>query len=150
MQKPSSLPYSLFILCAVGGYLGYLVYTHDVACVTPITYSLSSYDERFGLSEATIKKDIARAAEVWNDALGKKIFVEVNTAPSLPITFVYEDLQKSIDSIETLNEQIDAAKKKLEKLQSSSADMWESLKTETQKAMDRLKASYRKVASSLK
>jgi hypothetical protein len=97
----------LTILVALGGCYAYLLATKRVPCVTPITYSLVAYDERFGIPQDEIESDIAQAAAVWNKALGRNVFVESST-PDLPVSFAYNSAQHSIDTVASLNNDIDA------------------------------------------
>lgn len=122
MGKQSSLPFSLLVLLGLSGYLGYEIYTHKVPCVTPISYSLASYDARFGFAEPTVRAEIDSAAAVWNDALGKKVFTKEKKI-DLPITFVYEHLQKTIDSLDAINGTIDAQKNDLTALANRYGDL---------------------------
>jgi predicted Zn-dependent protease len=108
-MRGSSLPILLLILVVLGSFLGYTLFTQKIPCVTPISYALTAYDERFGLTRGEIESAIREAAAVWNVALEREVFVEKDDA-ELPIIFLYQELQKTIDSIESINDNIDAAK----------------------------------------
>ncbi len=102
------------VLALASGYLGFLLYTKKIPCVTPITYSLQSYDARFNIEKEELSKDIAAAAKIWNDALGSELFIE-GTQPDIPILFVYGGVQQAVDTIVSLDRDIDAAKQEATK-----------------------------------
>lgn len=109
MQEQKYLIPLLLVLAALVTYLFYLFETRRIPCVTPITYSLAAYDTRFDVSMEEIKSDLKQAAQVWNDALGTDVFIEKDQ-PELPISFVYNKGQRAIDTVESLNADIDAKK----------------------------------------
>jgi hypothetical protein len=58
-------------------------------CTEPILYSVGSFDGRFGVSANQFEKDIAGAASVWNDALGRPLFKYSADGP-LKIDLIYD------------------------------------------------------------
>ena len=113
-MRVSSLPFLLVVLAALGGYFAYVVHGQVIPCVTPITYSLTGLDERFGLSKDKVELDLRQAAAVWNEALGKEVVVDAgNSAPELPVSFVYDKTQATVDTIEHLSDDIDTLKAEL-------------------------------------
>ena len=93
--------YSLIILAAIG------IALYDakpiqqiisawlyVPCAKPITYSIGSYDPRFGLTDTELQNDIAEAAQVWNDALGKPLLKYDMNSP-LKVNFTYDNRQQA-------------------------------------------------------
>ena len=128
MQKSSNLPFLITVLLGLGGYFGYTVYTAEIACITPITYSLASTDERFNLTTKEIEADLAMAAEVWNKAVGREV-LRVGQDAVLPVAFVYDKTQKTVDTISSLEENIDASKEALTEI----ANEYATLKTQYEK-----------------
>ena len=109
-MSPRLRLFTLFVIMfLLLGYLGYEFYTRRVPCVTPTTYALAAYDQKFGIPQDEVVSDIDQAAEVWNDALGREVFVE-SANPELPISFVYDASQQAEDTISSLNAAIDKTK----------------------------------------
>ncbi len=104
-----SLHVLITILLVLVGYLGYLVYTEKVPCVTPITYGVGMYDEHAHVSKEEAVQRMHQAAEVWNDALGRKVFV-AGVSPDLPVNFVYGALQETLDARNAIVDDIDTLK----------------------------------------
>ncbi|MES2006929.1 MAG: matrixin family metalloprotease [Patescibacteria group bacterium] len=115
MQKSSSLPFLLSVLIGLAAFLGYTVYTADIPCVTPITYSLATVDERFNLSTKEVETNLKVAAAVWNEAVGKEV-LKAGEKATLPVSFVYDKTQKTVDTLSSLEEEIDTAKAELTKI----------------------------------
>jgi hypothetical protein len=100
------------LLAALGG-LWYAVSHEVIPCMTPVTFSLVSYDSRFGAPESEIRADLAQASAAWNGALGMKALVEASGTPELPVSFVYDDTQATVDTIGQLSGDIDSLKAQL-------------------------------------
>ena len=149
----SSLPFSLIIMVGALGYLGYVVNEQKIPCVTPLSYSLAAYDERFNLPSSEVSADLRQAARVWNDALGMNAFVEATSTPDLPVSFVYDKTQATVDSIEQLSGDIDTLKAELTSVAnqySSLKDRYESLNARgqaTQEMYDELQTLFSKYES---
>ena len=114
----------LAILVVLTGYFGYLVYTQHTPCVTPITYSLAAYDERFGLPKEEVERNLLKAAAVWNKALGMDALVQ-SSEPVLPVSFVYDETQRTVDSISSIENKIDAQKEELKVIANKYANLKE-------------------------
>jgi hypothetical protein len=113
-MRVSSTPFLLVVLAALCGYFAYVVHEQVIPCVTPVTYSLASLDDRFGISKEEADLDLKKAAAVWNDALGKDALVEAKgAAPELPVSFVYDKTQATVDTLEHLSDDIDTLKQEL-------------------------------------
>ncbi len=136
MRGQSSLLLLIITLLGLAGYLGYEIYTVKIPCVTPLSYSLAHYDEKFGISEAAAKQDMNAAAAVWNKAVGRKVFFE-NENPDVPVFFTYGALQREIDTVDSLNNHIDATKDELTKV----ANEYAALKNTYEQAARRGKAT---------
>lgn len=89
------------------------MYTAQLPCVKPITYALTAYDARFGLPQEEVNRYVIEAANVWNKKLGKEVFRPADATPELPVTFVYNTTQRTVESISSLQNKIDAQKDEL-------------------------------------
>jgi hypothetical protein len=77
------------VLLGCVGYLLYLYQTRYIPCETPISYGILHLDEHFTGTKSEYESDLAAAAKVWNDAIGKKIFMYQEPA-DVPILFYYQ------------------------------------------------------------
>lgn len=76
--------------------VGVLVFAWNsivLPCEEPLAYSLGSFDARFGITEAEFLKEIARAEKVWEDALGRDLFVSAPDA-SFKINLIFDERQE--------------------------------------------------------
>ncbi len=113
MPKQSSAPFLFVVLAILCGYFGYIVYTASLPCVKPIAFTLTAYDARFGLPQEDVNQYVKDAAAVWNKQLGKEVFKPVATAPELPVIFVYNSTQRTVETVSMLQNKIDAQKDEL-------------------------------------
>ena len=68
-------------------------------CERPITYSIVSFDQRFGLTEAELLNNIKQAEEVWESSIDKQLF-EYSPTGDLKINFIYDYRQEAMDALE--------------------------------------------------
>jgi hypothetical protein len=102
--------FSLLIILGGSLYALYHVWaSRYVPCVTPLHYSLGSFDQRFGVSTSTFLADMRQASKIWNDALGKEIFV-YDPRGDLPVTLVFDKRQATL--VEELKIEADIEAKK--------------------------------------
>ncbi len=74
-------------------------------CAEAIPYSFGPIDKRFGLTKEQIVAKTKEAADLWNSAYGKDLFVYAPEDPSaLPINFIYDRRQQTL----TLGSAIDS------------------------------------------
>lgn len=76
-------------------------------CVLPVTYTIGEVDARFHTSKEELARIARRAEAVWEDALGRDIFVHDNNQ-GVPIHLVFDERQKSSNAEEELREDIEA------------------------------------------
>lgn len=137
----------MLVLLLLAGFYGYVVYNEKIPCVTPLTYSLASYDARFELPKAEVQNDLENAAAAWNDALNKEMLVG-GDHPDLPVTFVYDTTQAAVDTIEALGNNIDVLKSQLTQVANEYGTLkkqYDALNAQgkaTQKMYDDLQALY--------
>jgi hypothetical protein len=62
-------------------------------CPVPISYRLGELDERFGITVDEAMAVLAAAEAVWEDELGRDLFV-YNETSAFPINFIYDERQQ--------------------------------------------------------
>lgn len=73
----------------------YLTYS---ICDKPLSYKIGTVDPQFGLSQSDFKWDADQAAQIWNDAYGKRLFAPNASDPrAVTINLVY-DARSSLNS----------------------------------------------------
>lgn len=87
-------------------------------CVTPIPYTLGSFDSRFGLSKSYFLQTIQDAIFLWETALGKKLFIydSEGKSTSLKISLIYDGRQQLTDNNKLLAAEIENTKTAAEAL----------------------------------
>ena len=93
------------VLVLLGG-VGYFLYPqveHYIApCSEPLTYALTQYDARFGISEAAFADALADAAALLNDAAGKEVIVAAQDA-DISVVLSYGDEQRAAQLGKTIS-----------------------------------------------
>lgn len=106
------------LLLAAFSLTGYSFYKYSLKpCDKPIEYSVGSFDQRFPISQDQFKKDIEKAASIWEGALGRETF-SYNPSSSFKINLVYDQrqietiqkqkIESGLDAEETLLKQLDS------------------------------------------
>lgn len=83
-----------------------------IPCVNTITYKLGTFDSRFGISKNTFLSTISSSAELWNNAVGKKLF-EYNpngNQNDLTINLIYDGRQQATEDNKLLGTEIENTK----------------------------------------
>lgn len=75
-------------------------------CDTPLYYTVSELDPKFGKSLSNIQEDIKRATDVWSNLYGKPLFVNSPNAV-LTLHFVYDQRSSLSRNISKLQQQLD-------------------------------------------
>ncbi|MFA6394230.1 MAG: matrixin family metalloprotease [Patescibacteria group bacterium] len=76
-------------------------------CRQTITYRVSLSDSRFGISEERLRQAIGEAAEIWNEAAGRKLF-NYEENGNLLISLVYDNRQAAADEQKDLNSKVES------------------------------------------
>jgi myosin heavy subunit len=126
-------------LLAAMFFSGWYYYGEAHPCISPLPYSISKIDERFGLDEETVQKITAEAEAVWEEALGRQLFTYAEDA-AFSIDFVYDTRQARSEAAE-------AEKAELDKQQSTSKSINEEY-TKLLAEYDTLKKEYESKVSS--
>jgi len=75
-------------------------------CSEPITYSIDTFDARFGVTKEEFKKDIQKAESIWEKQTGKQLF-EYSDTGILKINLTYDYRQKATDQMKEVGVGID-------------------------------------------
>ncbi len=70
-------------------------------CQQPITYSLGTFDTRFGISKQAFLNDINQAVQIWESPINKKLF-EYSDTGSLKINLIYDYRQEATLKLQQL------------------------------------------------
>jgi hypothetical protein len=95
----------VFFVLAIGA-SGYLFYSYAVPCKVPVRYTIGVLDERFGLSEESLKSALAEAEALWEKPAGVELFVYEKGA-SMPVNLIYDGRQATTEKNNTIKESID-------------------------------------------
>ena len=122
------------------------LYNQYFPCQQPITYSIGTFDKRFGISKDYFLKAIGEAAKIWGSAIDKNLFTYADSGV-LKIHLIYDERQAATVKLQQLGIEIkddratyDMLKVKYESLKSS---------YETQKqALEIMVATYEKARAS--
>ncbi len=92
------LSLSLYWYASVGAY-----------CQAPLTYALVDLDSRFNLSEADALAAISEAETLWEEAVGRELFIQVgkDERPDITISFTFDDRQERAIAEETFRDSLD-------------------------------------------
>ncbi|MFA4975085.1 MAG: matrixin family metalloprotease [Candidatus Paceibacterota bacterium] len=77
-------------------------------CSKPITYSLGSFDEKFGISKEEFLKVVNTAEIIWEKSIDKKLFIyESNGAGALKINLIYDTRQEATQKLKDIGITVD-------------------------------------------
>ncbi len=79
-------------------------------CSSPITYSLGSIDQRFGIATDTVVADLKEAETIWEQPSGKDLFEYEPAGGEVTVSFVYDDRQAATDKLSSMGIQVDQSK----------------------------------------
>lgn len=82
-------------------------------CDRKITYRVGSIDSNFDISESDFIKNIEEATKIWEEGYGKELFI-YDPESSLEINLVYDERQKTLSTIEELENKVDTQKETVE------------------------------------
>lgn len=102
-----SLVISLAVAVLVGGVAWYKL-TANV-CPVPIGYRVASIDSEFNLTEEQARAYLEQAESVWEEEVGRDLFVYDEGAP-LEVKFVFDERQALADSEHSRREYLDEKK----------------------------------------
>ena len=117
-------------------------------CQEPLTYTLGTFDEKFGISKKDFLKNISDAEKVWEGigaVKGKELFAYEPDAKKamMKINLVYDSRQETTDKLKSLGYVIGNDKKSYEELKSKYnilVSNYDSKKVELDKMISRFEA----------
>ncbi|KKS26018.1 MAG: matrixin [Parcubacteria group bacterium GW2011_GWC2_42_6] len=71
-------------------------------CTQPITYKIGNFDERFNISQDDFLAAVARAEQIWQTPVNKKLFTYSPDSAVLTINLVYDFRQESTLQLQKL------------------------------------------------
>ncbi|MES2668312.1 MAG: matrixin family metalloprotease [Patescibacteria group bacterium] len=74
------------------------------SCARPITYAVSAYDPRFGISREAFEQATDEAAQLWNEAAGKNL-IEVSATGEVTVNLAYDERQEAVRIGENITEE---------------------------------------------
>ena len=79
-----------------------------VPCAVPLTWRIARVDDGFGLSTAEARAALQQAANLWEEAVGRRLFPN-DPIGGFPIRFVYDDRQARTQERSGLQKELDEA-----------------------------------------
>jgi hypothetical protein len=70
-------------------------------CAEPITYSIGSFDSRFGISKTAFLSAMAEAEAIWEKPVGKNLFAYAESG-NIKINLVYDFRQEATEKLKAL------------------------------------------------
>jgi predicted Zn-dependent protease len=95
-------------------------------CAKPITYNITTFDSRFGISEKYFLNALAEAEYMWEKPLGRDLFLFSTSTGELKINLVYDYRQQATAKLASMNITVKDDKASYEKLK----DKFDTLKVE--------------------
>lgn len=80
----------------------------SAVCPVPLTYRIGHIDDRFDLDVDEAKEAVENAAEVWESATGRDLFV-FDPLGDLTINFVYDERQAELDAANASRDRLESA-----------------------------------------
>jgi hypothetical protein len=76
-------------------------YNRYFPCRSPISYSLGSFDARFGISQKDFLDSLGQAENIWEKALGKNLF-QYSQGGNLKVNLVYDKRQETTKELSSM------------------------------------------------
>lgn len=89
-------------------------------CQKPLTYSLGTFDTKFGITKADFLSAVDEASQIWDKSINKKLLA-YSPDGKLKINLTYDYRQESTDKLKSLGFTIDNTKSSYDKLKSEYA-----------------------------
>lgn len=113
---------SILFVGAFGAFY-YFEIRQPAPCEEPVTYSIGTFDRRFGLTERDFLDDISRAEKVWSILVGKELFTYKPTGGDLTINLIYDERQQSTDKLEEIQSTISVSRASYDALNAKYSSM---------------------------
>lgn len=95
------------------GSVYYVDYNARTPCSQANTYEIQTVDNRFGLSKEAFSRVTSQAAESWNKAFGKTLFVE-NQSGEISVNLVFDERQELKNQLDNLDKSLTNKKTSLD------------------------------------
>ncbi len=118
-------PYRYEINAKIRGGINYYL-----PCTLPITYSIGTFDTRFGIGKEEFLADMARAEKAWEGVAGKELFHYVETGGVLTLNLVYDSRQATTEKLQKIDGVITDKKTNYDTLKSSYTALNQKLSTQ--------------------
>ena len=106
----------------------------------PITYTMGSFDARFGISQDRFLEIAQEAKKIWEDAAARKLF-EYADDGSIKLNLVYDWRQERLLKAKEQKSKLDEQGRSFDQLQSDYDERWRSL-DEKRRSLDESVQSY--------
>lgn len=119
-------------------------------CDKPIAYSLGEFDTRFSISKAEFLKNVSSAEKIWENSIGKELFIYKPEEVELTINLIYDDRQAATDKLKSIGLVIKDDKETYNSLKTKYDSLSEAYKSKKAtfeqkiKAMESEKANFEK------
>ncbi len=80
--------------------------TQFLPCQQPITYSIGSFDSRFGITKENFLTDVNKAVQIWDKPVNRQLF-EYSPTGSLKINLIYDYRQEATNKLQQLGIVVD-------------------------------------------
>jgi predicted nucleic acid-binding Zn-ribbon protein len=91
-------------------------------CKAPITYSIKTFDKRFGISEKDFLLAIKQAEAIWEKPTWLNLFEE-KAGGDLKINLVYDDRQATTEKLKTIGVSVDSNRASYDAIKSKYEDL---------------------------
>ncbi len=97
-----------------------------IPCEEPLTYSLGSFDSRFGISREAFLSAVSEAEALWEKAIGKELFTHVEEEGRLAVNLIYDYRQEVTEELSEIESVVKTGEASYDALH----DRYQALKSE--------------------
>ncbi len=94
-----------------------------VPCEKPITYTVGSFDRRFGISQKYFLSALAEAEKIWEKPLGKELFVYDPQEAEVSVNLIYDYRQETTKTLSNLGDKLEENETNYKALQGKYNDL---------------------------
>lgn len=95
-------------------------------CSFTTTYSIGTFDERFGISKEKFLADIEEASMLWDEPFNTRYFAYKEEGGDITINLIYDKRQETTNKLEVVNSTISAGRQEYEALKNEYTPLVES------------------------
>ncbi len=88
-----------------------------VPCAEPISYSLGTFDQRFGLKESDFLQALREAEAKWEGAIGKELFSYAPEKGKLAVNLIYDYRQEATQELSVIEADLSDGQREYQALQ---------------------------------